>query len=159
MLPGVDLPSDLVPLPTQPWDERPDELPIDREEARTAIWKTKGNITDAAELLKVRPGRLRALVKTSEYLRREVEEAGERLVDMAETVVEEALRDPERSDPMARFVLASKGKNRGWGQGSGGVSLNLPKGPIQITWADGSSINSVQPGDDAKVVDAEVIDG
>lgn len=154
----MDIPPDLVPLPTQPWDERPSELPIDIQEARTAIWRTSGNITEAARILKVSGSRLRTFVKASAYLTREVEESRERLVDMAESVVEEALRDPERADPMARFVLSSQGKTRGWGQGAPGVSLNLPKGPIQITWADGTSLSGpTRNGDDAKVVEGEVV--
>ncbi len=149
------LPTDLKPLPTQPWDERPDELPLDSEEARTAIWEERGNISRAAERLKVPSSRLRAFVKASPYLQREVSEASERLVDMAEDVVYDALRDPQRQDTMARFVLSSKGKSRGWGQGTGNVNLNLPKGPMRITWEDGTALTAQ---DESKTIDGELVD-
>lgn len=156
-----DFPSDLVPLPTSPWDIRPTELPLDVEECRTAIWRCRGNITKAAELLKVDSKRLRKFVAASRYLTEELEEAGEQLVDLAEDVAYDALtdaQDPGRRDSMARFVMAGRGRNRGHGTGGGKVSIGLPgpKGTVVIKWEDGSTIsgndNEEVPGDNAKVI-------
>jgi hypothetical protein len=147
----MSLPADLRPLPTMPYSERPIELPLDVEECRTAIWKCRGNVSSAADLLKIPSSRLRTFISKSPYLSAEQKEANERLVDIAEDVVYDALTDnddPSRRDTMARFVLTGLGKNRGHGSGGGGVSINLPKGPIQISWGDGSDI--------VKTIDGEV---
>lgn len=152
----ADLPTDLVALPTSPWDERPEEIPLVIEECRTALWQTRGNITEAAKTLKVPSGRLRRFVNNSQYLLAEIEEAKEVLVDISESNVYDALtdqQDPGRKDSMTRFVLASQGRKRGWGTGAGPTGLALKgKGRISITWDDGSEIAGEQPGDNAKVV-------
>lgn len=160
----MELPTDLVPIPTQPWDVRPIELPLDADECRTALWMAKGNITEAAVLLKVSSKRLRKFVNGSEYLLQELEESKEQLIDTAEKVVLDALTDDQdkgRKDSMARFVLGSgPGRRRGYGTGSGGsASLKLPgAGRMVITWEDGENITG-QPGDDAKLVEGETVDG
>lgn len=138
------LPDNLKPLPTQPWDNRPLELPLDREEVRTAVWRASGNITRAAQLLKVSPSRLRTFVRKSEYLQQEVEEAKEQLVDTAEDVIRDALEDPERQDAAARFVLSTIGRSRGWGTGGGAVQINNKGGNIVFQWADGTSMSTSQ---------------
>ena len=143
-------PGDLVPLPTMPYDERPDELPLDREEVRTALWRSAGNIANAAVLLKVESIRLRRFVAQSPYLSAEAEEAREQIVDFAESVVMEELRDPDKRGPMARFILGGqRGKRRGWGAGSGDVAVNTVTNVIQ--WGDGTTI--------AVPVEGKVIDG
>lgn len=153
------VPSDLVPLPTTPWEERPSEVPIDIEEARTALWTCRGNVTSAAKLLKVPAQRLRALVKSSRRLSREIEEAREVLMDISESNIYEALTDdtdPGRRDSMSRYVMSTIGKARGFGTGNNGVTINSPKGPMVITWGDGSSITGEsRPGDDAKLVNGD----
>lgn len=154
----MGVPDNLRPLPTQPWEVRPDELPLDIEESRTAIWRSSGNITRAAEILKVPPARLRALVKRSEYLLREVEEAREQVVDMAEDVVKEALSDPDRADAMARFVLSTQGKQRGWGNASGGPSVNIKTtGNVVFQWQDGSMDSSVSASEPSNILEGEVV--
>lgn len=139
----VVIPSDLKPLPTAPYDERPESLPLDIEETRTALWRCRGNITKAAGLLKVPSSRLRAFVANSAYLTREQNESREQLKDVAEDILYEALTDTVdagRRDTMARFVMTNIGKDRGYGSG-GGVSLNLPnKGRMQISWDDGTTL-------------------
>ena len=138
------IPNDLVPLPTMPYNERPVELPLDIEECRTAIWRARGNITKAAEILKVSSSRLRSFVAKSAYLSAEVKESLEHLVDLAQDIMYDALTDTAdtgRQDTMARFVATGLGKNRGFGTGGQGVQINLPKGPLQISWGDGSSIS------------------
>lgn len=149
-----DLPNDLVPLPTTPYDVRPSSLPLDIEECRTAIWLSRGNITIAAQRLKVSPSRLRAFVKNSPRLTEETKEAQEQLVDRAEDIVFEALNDsedPGRRDQMARFVLQSIGKTRGYSQSGVGGNVVLPKGNMKITWEDGTSFSV--SNDDGKTID------
>lgn len=149
-------PTDLIPLPTMPYDERPDALPLDIEECRTALWMVRGNIKAAADILKIPPKRLRKYVKDSPRLSAEVEEAREQLLDVAEDVVFEALNDTAdtgRQDAMARFTLLNLGGSRGYGQkGSAGINLNLPKGKISISWEDGTSLTGE---DNEKVIEHE----
>lgn len=154
------LPTDLVPLPTMPYDKRPDALPLDIEECRTAIWLERGNITLAADRLKVRSSRLRAFVKNSPRLQEECDEAREQLQDIAEDIAYEALTDAGdsgRRDSMARFVMGSLGKTRGFGQSGGNININGPKGPITIKWGDGTTLSA--PGDDARDVTPKVVNG
>ena len=137
------LPQDLIPLPTSPWVERPSAVPLDIEECRTALWMVRGNITEAAKLIKITPLRLRNFVSKSPYLSAEMQEAKDQLVDIAEDVVYEALTDEDdktRKDSMARFVLGSQGKARGWGHATGGMSIkNSSGGTVIVQWADGTS--------------------
>jgi hypothetical protein len=152
------IPLDLQPLPTMPYIQRPIELPLDVEECRTAIWYSRGNITQAAAILKISSGRLRNFVGKSQYLSREVEEAAEQLVDRAETIVSEALDDEEdksRQDQMAKFVLSSsKAKKRGWGAGStAAISVkNQGSGTIVVGWADGTQF---KPQEETKTIEGE----
>lgn len=130
-------------------------MPLDIEECRTALWLRRGNISEAAKRLKVSPNRLRTFVKKSPRLMEEVEEARQQLVDIAEDVAYDALTDeadPGRRDQMARFVMSNLGKDRGYGTGAGGVNINLPKGRVNIQWADGSSL-SAQSEPEAKVIE------
>jgi len=154
----VSLPADLVPLPTAPYDERPETIPLEIEECRTALWLTKGNITEAAKLLKVPSARLRRFVRNSAYLTEEWNESREMLADKAQEIVEEALfdEDPSRRDTMARFVLQSIGRHRGFGT-SGGVNVNVNKGgKISISWGDGTAIGPNKPDDEPPTIEGEV---
>lgn len=154
-----NIPGDLVALPTMPYNERPAELPLDVEECRTAIWMARGNITKAAELLKVPSIRLRTFVKKSAYLTAEVAESSEQLVDIAESNVLEALTDdvdPSRRDTMSRFVLSNIGKGRGWGTGAGTVNVkNTAGGTIVVQWQDGSTFGA-QPTEE-KTIEGELV--
>lgn len=138
-----DAPLDLVPLPTQPWAVRPSTIPLDREEVRTALWLADGNISEAAMILKVTSLRLRSFIKGSEYLSRELQEFKERLVDKAEQAVVEGLQDPDERYTMARFVLNSQGKPRGWGTGAakGDINITANGGSISLSWADGTTLD------------------
>jgi len=137
------IPEDLVALPTAPYSERPLSLPLDTEECRTAIWMCRGNITEAARILKITSLRLRNFVNKSPYLSAEMQEALDQIVDVAEQVVYDALTDEDdtgRRDTMARFVLGSQGRRRGWGSASPGVNIkNGAGGTIVVQWADGTS--------------------
>lgn len=150
-----NIPQDLIPLPTAPWPSRPDALPLDVEECRTALWRNRGNITKAAETLKVSAARLRKFVSNSPYLSAERDEASEQLKDIAEDIVYEALTDTEdkgRQDAMAKFVLSGIGKDRGYGSGGTKVSINTEGGTVIVGWADGTNF---QPGDNAQVINHE----
>lgn len=140
----ASLPLDLVPLPTAPYDQRPDSLPLNVEETRTALWLCRGNVSKAADILKTTSARLRLFINNNAYLSREQAEAREQLKDIAEDNVYDALtdvEDPTRRDTMSRFVLGSIGKDRGFGTGSSGISLNMPgKGKMEISWDDGTSL-------------------
>lgn len=147
-------PTDLVPLPSMPYDVRPVELPLDIEECRTALWRCNGNITKASQLLKISSLRLRNFIKKSPYLSAEATEALEQIKDLAEEIVVEALQDTEdksRQDAMAKFVLLGPGKDRGYGAGAPKVTINNQKGAsISIAWADGTVV-----GPQAPVIDHE----
>jgi hypothetical protein len=154
----TEVPSDLTPLPTRPWDERPSELALDTEECRTALWLTKGNITKAAEMLKVSSARLRTFVKNSDYLSRECDEAKEVLKDIAESNVVEAMEDRTdagRRDAMSRFVLASIGRDRGYGNAAK-VTGNGLQGKFTISWEGEDTSGGASETQDGE---GNVIDG
>jgi hypothetical protein len=137
-------------------------MPLDVEECRTAIWKAKGNITRAAEYLKVPSTRLRNFVDKSAYLKRELRESLEIHVDRAEEIVDEALNDEDdksRRDQMARFVLGSQvARQRGWGNGTAqpGMKIDNKGGTIVVQWADGTHFGGQ---DNNNEIEGEVIDG
>ncbi len=143
----TQLPNDLISLPTMPYDERPVELPLDVEECRTALWMVRGNVSQAAAILKVSSLRLRTFIKGSKRLTAEQQEMQEILLDTAEDVAFEALTDPDtsRKDAMARFVMTNLGKDRGYGNNAPGkgVVFNLPgKGSFTVAWDDGTNITA-----------------
>lgn len=132
-------------------------MPLDIEECRTALWLCRGNVSEAAARLKVPSSRLRTFIRNSKYLTDEAKEAQERLVDLAENVAYEALvdaSDKSRQDRMAVHIMNTIGRGRGYGQ-NGAVNLNLPKGPMKISWDDGSSL-SMKP-DNGNVIEGEVV--
>ena len=63
-------PDEFLPLPFYGWLERPLDLPIDPDEAATAIYLAHGALNRAAELLKVSPARLNRVVRRSPRLQR-----------------------------------------------------------------------------------------
>lgn len=144
-----------------PYVERPLDLPLDREECRTALWRCRGNVTKAAELLKTPPSRLRKFINESAYLVSEQKEAQEQLLDIAEDIMYEALTDEidaSRRDQMARFVATNLGGARGYGNGKNGINLTLgaKKGTITVSWEDGTNVvGNDNSGADAKVIDHE----
>jgi GTPase involved in cell partitioning and DNA repair len=147
-----------------PYSQRPEELPLDVEECRTAIWYCRGNITQAAAILKVPSARLRNFVNKSQYLSREVEEATEQLIDRAEVIVSEALDDEEdksRQDQMAKFVLSStKARKRGWGAGSTpSLSVkNTGSGTMVVGWADGTQFKPVESSRETQTIEGEIVE-
>jgi hypothetical protein len=108
------LPGDLVSLPTSARNSYPDDAPLSAEDVRTLMWLFSGNITHAARYYHVPTARLRAFVRKSPYVQREVDEIRERLLDVAESVIHDALfsSDPRRSDVAARFVIGKSVQGR-----------------------------------------------
>lgn len=139
-----------------PWKERPEELPLDVEEVRTALWMESGNVTKAAATLRTTSLRLRNFIRRSPRLTEELNECQQQLVDIGIDNVYDALVDSEdkgRRDTMSRFVLQTLGKERGFGTSSAKIDLRLPKGKVSISWSDGTSISAGE--DDAKVIEHE----
>jgi hypothetical protein len=66
-------PDEFLPLPYFPWLSRPETLPLDLDEAATALYLAKGDPTAAAALLKVSPARLNRVVRRSPRLQRLVD--------------------------------------------------------------------------------------
>lgn len=158
----MPLPDNLTSLPTAPYAERPMSVPLTIQEVRTALWRCRGNISKAAELLKVPSSRLRSFVKNSPYLSGEAAEAREELADRAEDILYEALNDhedPQRRDQMARFVLTQIGASRGFGRNnSARVNINT-NGNVVIQWADGGSVVGNDEVVDENTIEGKVVDG
>jgi hypothetical protein len=155
----VEFPKDLIPLPTSPWDERPDSVPLTVEEARTALWLESGSIPKAAIRLKVAAHRLRRFISNSPRLLAEQNEAREQLADKAEENIKEALWDEidtARRDSASKYVLSSLGRLRGYGTGPGKqININSEGGNILIQWADGSALTTPE-SDDGTTIEGEL---
>jgi hypothetical protein len=110
------LPADLVPLPQYPPHSRyPTILPIDPDQARSALWHAAGNLSTAAQLLAVSPARLASLVARDPVLKQERALASELLIDRAEQVMAQEL-DGENASDAARWILDRAGRSRGYGK-------------------------------------------
>jgi hypothetical protein len=88
-----------------------------------------------------------------------MQEAKEQMVDIAEDVVFDALTDEEdkgRKDTMARYVLSSQGRTRGWGTASQGISVkNSAGGTIIVQWADGTAFGETSGEEESSEVGEE----
>lgn len=135
------LPRDLEPLPDYEWDERPEYIPLRTEEVRAALWLSGGNIGATAKSVGVKRARVNRFIRMSEYLHGEWIEIMEQILDRAEWVVRDALenptREPGRDDAMAKFVLRTQGKQRGWGNSK---SATPKSESVRLVWADGQAI-------------------
>ena len=63
-------PDEFLPLPYFPWDSRPETLPLDVEEAATALFLDGGDVKAAASRLKVSTTQLKKIVRRSLCLQR-----------------------------------------------------------------------------------------
>ena len=148
-----------------PWAQRPAELPLNVEECRTALWRNRGNVTKAADLLKTTPERLRRFIRASPYLSAQQEEAQEQLLDVAEDNLYEALvdnSDTVRRDMATKFVLKELGGKRGYGTGKSGITIQPGQGGgrMVIEWGDGTSFdNNNDKGGQTIEHDSKVING
>lgn len=91
---STDNSSEYLPLPYYPWDERPGTLPIDYDEAATAIHLGKGDLLSAAGLLKVPLHRLTRLIRQSPRLQRVQDEALQHTLIRAASIPIQTLFDP-----------------------------------------------------------------
>ena len=131
--------ADLVPLAARE-TPYPDDLPLDPDEVKAALWHGRGNLKSAADLLHTTQARLGNLCRRDPDLAKAREEAAELLIDEAEALMIEAMQgeDPVRADAAARFVLEKAGRSRGWTKdGSAGVSLSFGSGTggaLAVKW-------------------------
>jgi hypothetical protein len=58
-------PAEFEPLAFYPCISRPETLPIEYDEAATALYLGKGDVNSAAALLKVVPARLKRVIRKS----------------------------------------------------------------------------------------------
>ena len=136
-----------------PW--KPSEMPEGRrqrgrpegrldtplEVVAVALRKVRGNITKAAKLLGLNRSALWTRISRHTELQEIIYHETERWIDEIEEV---AFKRGKKSDEMARFVLKTKGKYRGWSErleigGPGG-------GPIEITVTYDADGNGVRMG-------------
>ena len=101
--------EEFAPLPFYPWDQRPDSLEIDSDEAATAI-HLACNLPGAADLLKVPLRRLVRLVKHSPRLTRILAEANDVLVAQAAGEYAQSLssQDDRRREWGATKIMQSR---------------------------------------------------
>jgi hypothetical protein len=85
---------EFAPLPYYPWDERPPSLPLDPDEAATAIHLAHGSLPDAASLLRIPEFRLARLIRQSPRLQRVFEEAYSLTVARAASIPIRTLYSP-----------------------------------------------------------------
>jgi hypothetical protein len=85
-----------------------DSAPLEARDVRSALWLASGDIRRAAKRLGVSAARVRAFARHSPWVQSELHEARERILDMAEAILFEALfsDDPKRRDSAARYVLS-----------------------------------------------------
>jgi hypothetical protein len=88
--------------------------PLEARDVRSALWLCAGDMRRAAERLGVPSGRVRAFVRNSPWIQQELAEARERILDMAEAILFEALfsDDPKRRDSTARYILTKSQTGR-----------------------------------------------
>jgi len=169
----AELPSDLLPIPTQPWDERPNALPLVVEEVRTALWLDGGNISAAAERLKVTSVRLRRFVERSPRLMNEKREMIERVSDRAMANLVETIHDDldkDRRNQDSKWWLDRQARDRGFGGAGAKVSIST-SGPVIVGWADGTTVsgeaddesfrggvNTSEEEEDGIIIDSSVVD-
>jgi hypothetical protein len=108
------LPDDLVVPYGRPIRKLGDGEPLTARDVRSTLWLCAGDVRKAAERLGVLPARVRAFVRNSPWVREELDEARERILDKAEEVLYEALfsDDPKRRDSAARYILTKSQMGR-----------------------------------------------
>ncbi len=148
-----DLPSEIdqefLPLPHYSWKQRPSHLPLEIEEAATALYLAEGVISRAAERLKVEPLKLVRVIARSPRLTRLHAELTSLLNDK---VHEEYVRAFGDEDSRRREWAASKVANTKAFQAhplapNSNVANPLaslaasPNGPLRIviSWEDSAS--------------------
>lgn len=134
---------DLQPLPNYSFSERPRSVEIGLEEAQTALWRSRGDVSAAADLLKVPSDRLRRRIGKSAKLQALCIELDERILDRARSNLVDALHSEESKERAwsTRYALSSsKGSSRGWGPRVDGAGNTQVNERVIITWGDGSVV-------------------
>jgi hypothetical protein len=158
-----DIEAEFVPLPYYPWPSRPSHLPIEVEEAATALYLAGGLVHRAAERLKVEPLKLVRLIGRSARLQRLHQELASLLNDK---VHEEYIRAFESTDDRRREWVSTKVSQTAQFQShplapradhAPAVTLNGPT-RIIISWDDGSldSQPTDADGQSGKLIEGEV---
>lgn len=91
-------------------------MPLDPEVVKSCLWHAKGNIHQAARLLRTSTARLGVFLRHNPALAEERQRAAELILDKAETVLGELLDDDDRREDTAKWLLANAGKGRGYGR-------------------------------------------
>jgi hypothetical protein len=133
------MPTDLVALPKPTWDSFPDNQPLSADEARTLLWLFAGNVCEAARYYKMPSQRLRAFVAHSDRIAAELYEARERILDLAEANLYEALfsDDPKRRDSAARYILTKSQTGRARFHAlTDHLTLETGGGAVDIRWVE-----------------------
>jgi hypothetical protein len=99
--------QEFAPLPFYPWDERPPTVPLDFEEAATAVHLAHGSLPAAARLLKCPEVRLKRLLRQSPRLQRVLDESYQLALDRAVAVPIDTLFDPN-ADQRAKEWASTK---------------------------------------------------
>jgi hypothetical protein len=104
--------EEFAPLPFYPWDERPSTLPVDHDEAATAIHLANGDVVLAAQLLKIPIVRLTRLVKQSPRLQRILDESFSVALAKAASIPLRTLFNPDANQRAlewaSKLVLSSR---------------------------------------------------
>ena len=98
-------------LPAYPWSQRPDDHPLTLEEVTASLVEAAGDVTAAADRLKVGSLTLRKFIERSPRARAVVLEMDHRLADRARRKLIGIINDDgdaRRQDWAIRFVLNSR---------------------------------------------------
>lgn len=103
-------------IPYEEPKNKPAQVP--KQRFKQAIWQSFGNVSALAKLLEVNYTSLRCYLSDHPELAEEMKQAREVLVDQAEEYVLKCLNDTTLDDKvkidLAKFILKSQGKARGW---------------------------------------------
>jgi hypothetical protein len=98
-------------LPAYPWSQRPEDHPLTLDEVTAALVEASGDVTQAADRLKVGSLTLRKFIERSPRARAVVLEMDHRLADRARRKLIGILNDDQdarRQDWAIRYVLNAK---------------------------------------------------
>lgn len=156
----VDSPSEIeqefLPLPHYSWDRRPARLPVDIEEAATALYLAGGLIERAAERLKIEPLKLARIISRSPRLTRLHAELATLLNDK---VHEEYIRAFASEDDRRREWASSKVSQSKQFQNHPLAPNSQVSPQLAMTGPQTITIHWGDPPEDLKVIEHEVIDG
>jgi hypothetical protein len=152
--------EEFAPLPFYPWDERPPSLPIDQDEAATAIHLSH-TLPGAAALLKVPEFRLNRLVRHSPRLQRILAESFELALNRAVAVPIDTLFDPNADQRAKEWASTKVLQSRlaighplspapaATTQSSASLTVNAPQKTITFRWkTDADDLTSDDPSSD-----------